>query len=112
MKYRVIFIPLFLTFFLFGINTSLAEELDLDSLKSQQQELQSILNEAEKASQQRTQQNLKIKQLKHQLECNWTLIRSYETCGQLHKSDPKEHLNCSTKAKRNVATCLAADVTK
>jgi len=110
MKYRspfILFGPLLL-----ALNTSLAAESDIDSLKSQQQQLQSMLNDLEKASQQRAQQNEQIKRLRHQLECNWTLIRSYEICEQLHKNNPEEHLNCSSTAKRTAATCVNAGETK
>lgn len=94
------------------LNTSLAAESDIDSLKSQQRQLQSLLNDLEKASQQRAQQNAQIERLKHQLECNWVLIRSYEICEQLHKNNPKEHLNCSSTAKRTAAACLKTGKTK
>jgi hypothetical protein len=104
MKYCILFIPLGI--FLLSINTSLAAETDIDGLKTQQRQLQLLLSEVEKASQQRAQHNAQIKRLKHQLECNWTLIRSYESCGRLHADDTKEHLNCLTAAKRTATTCL------
>jgi hypothetical protein len=72
----------------------------------EQQQLQSILQELEQASKQRQQHNTRVDKLSRQLECNWTLIRAYEVCGQLHKNDPKEHLKCSTTAKQNAARCL------
>lgn len=110
MKYHAKFIKFIIL--LLAVNTSLAAELDIDSLKMQQKQLQSLLNDVEKASQQRTQHNRQIKRLKHQLECNWTLIRSYETCGQLYENNPKEHLNCSSTAKRTAATCLKSSQPK
>ena len=97
-----------LTVILLTVNTSLAAEGDIDRLKTQQKQLQSILNDLEKASQQRTQHNQKIQQLKHQLECNWALIRSYEICSQLHGKNPAEHLKCSATAKRTAAACLGS----
>ena len=95
-----------LTIMLLTVNTGLAAEGDIDRLKTQQKQLQSILNDIEKASQQRSQHNQRIKQLKQQLECNWALIRSYEICSQLHGTSPAEHLKCSTIAKRTAAACL------
>ena len=97
-----------LTIMLLTVNTGLAAEGDIDRLKTQQKQLQSILNDIEKASQQRSQHNQKIKQLKQQLECNWALIRSYEICGQLHGKNPAEHLKCSATAKRTAAACLSS----
>lgn len=110
MKYRSPFI--LLGALLLVINTNLAAESDIDILKAQQLQLQSLLNDVEKASQQRAQQTAQIERLKHQLECNWTLIRSYEICEQLHKDNPEEHLNCSSTAKRTAATCISASETK
>ena len=92
-----------------AVSTTFAAEPNIDRLKAQQKQLQSILDEVEKASQERTQHSEQIKRLKHQLECNWTLIRSYEICGQLHGNNPTEYLNCSTSAKRTAAACLSSD---
>lgn len=89
-----------------AINNCWAAEPGINDLKAQQQQLQSLLNEIEQAGQQREQHKQQLKRLKHQLECNWTLIRAYEICGQLHENDPDEHLNCSSIAKRNAARCL------
>lgn len=104
MKHHITFISAIIL--LLAVNTSQANEFDVDSLRTQQKQLQSLLNDIEKASQQRKQHNLQIKRLKHQLECNWMLVRSYETCGKLHANNPQEHLDCSTIAKRAAATCL------
>lgn len=92
-----------------AINICWAAETDINDLKAQQQQLQSLLNEIEQSAQQREQHSQQLKRLKHQLECNWTLIRAYEICGQLHENNPEEHLNCSSIAKRNAARCLNTD---
>jgi hypothetical protein len=104
MKYCTPFIIFIL--FLLTLNTGLAAELDINSLKAQQEQLQSLLNDIDKASEQRQQHAAQISRLKHQLECNWTLIRSYENCGRLYENDLQEHLKCSSSAKRTAAKCL------
>ena len=73
-----------------------------------QQQLQSVLKELDKASKQRQQHNTQVDELAQQLECNWTLIRAYEACGKLHKNDPDGHLKCSTNAKQNAQRCLGS----
>jgi hypothetical protein len=95
-----------------AINNSWAEEAGIIDLKAQQRQLQLLLNEIEQSAQQREQHSQQLKRLKHQLECNWTLIRAYEICGQLHENDPEGHLNCSSTAKRNAARCLKPDQEK
>ena len=82
-------------------------ETDITEKKSdQRQQLQSILRELDQATKQRQQQNVRLETLSRQLECNWTLIRAYETCGQLHGNNPDKHLKCSTEAKQNATQCL------
>ena len=110
MKHRTPFISFSLL--LLACATSQAAELNIDNLKIQQQQLQSLLSDIEKSAQQRAQQKQKIQQLRHQLECNLTLIRSYETCGQLYGNNPKEHLECSSTAKRTATNCLNAAPSK
>ena len=88
------------------INNCWATEPDINDLKAQQRQLQSLLDEIEQSAQQREQHSQQLKRLKHQLECNWALIRAYEICGKLHENDPEGHLNCSSIAKRNAARCL------
>lgn len=83
-----------------------AQKLDLDETKKQQRQLESLLNEIEQTSQQRQKHDQRIIRLKHQLECNWMLIRAYEKCGSKHGNSPDEHLNCSTLAKQNALTCI------
>jgi len=106
MKYRAQITCLII--YLLTANISLAAEPNINSLKTQQKQLQSLLNDIEKASQARTKHGQQIKQLKHQLGCNWALIRSYEICSQLHGKNPAEHLKCSTTAKRTAAACLSS----
>lgn len=110
MKYRTLIIHFIICFL--SVSSSLAAESNIDSLKTQQKQLQSILNDIEKTSQERTQHSQQIKRLKHQLECNWSLIRSYEICGQNHENSPADHLDCLSTAKRAATTCLSSDPQK
>jgi len=86
--------------------TSGLAETDTGKRESDQQRLQSILRELDQTTQQRQQQNMQLEALSRQLECNWTLIRAWETCGQLHANDPDGHLQCSMLAKQNAEQCL------
>ena len=73
------------------------------------QQLQSVLQQLDQASKQRQRHNKQVEELTRQLECNWTQIRAYEICGQLHKADRDEHMKCSAIAKQNAARCLQND---
>jgi len=99
------YFALLITFLCLSVTSSQAET-DIAERKSDQQQLQLILQELEQATKQRQQQNRQFEALSHQLGCNWTLIRAYETCRQLHENDPDGHLKCSETAKQNVARCL------
>jgi len=99
------YLPLLVTFLCLSVTPSQAET-GIAERKSDQQQLQLILQELEQATQQRQQQDSQLEALSHQLECNWTLIRAYEICGQLHENDPGGHLKCSETAKKNVTRCL------
>jgi putative salt-induced outer membrane protein YdiY len=100
--FKIVFSRL-LVLFCLSTNLCLAET---NTTKNDQQQLQSVLKKLDKATQQRQRQNTRVDELAQKLECNWTLIRAYEVCGQLHKDDPEGHLQCSTKAKQNAAQCL------
>jgi uncharacterized coiled-coil DUF342 family protein len=95
------YISLLLIVFYLLPTPGLAEQND-----DHKQQLQSILQELNQASKQRQQHNAQVKKLTRRLECNWTLIRAYEVCGQLHKNAPEKHLKCSATAKQNAAQCL------
>ena len=84
-------------------------ETDITGRKNDQQQLQSIQQELDQTTKQRQQQNRQLEALSRRLECNWTLIRAYEACAQLHENDPDGHLKCSTTAKQNAARCLGGD---
>ncbi len=94
-----------IAFLCFSATLSQAET-DITGGKSDQQQLRSILQKLDQATQQRQQQDKQLEALSRQLECNWALIRAYETCGQLHGNDPDGHLKCSATAKQNVARCV------
>jgi len=94
-----------ITFLCFSATLSQAET-DITGGESDQQQLQSILQKLDQTTQQRQQQDKQLEALSRQLECNWALIRAYETCGQLHGNDPGGHLKCSTTAKQNMARCV------
>ncbi len=109
--------PIFVTFFLAVFfllpPVSLAEtEAVGGKLRGKQEEkqvqkkLRSVIQQLEQTAQQRKQQSTRIDELSQRLECNWTLIRAYEICGQLHQNDPDGHLQCSAHAKQNAARCL------
>jgi len=95
----------------FTVTTTLAGEMDdLKQLKQQQQQqqhLQQLLADVKKSEQQRDQQKAEIERMQQQMECNWTLIQSYETCEQLYQRASQELLDCTTKAKANAVKCLA-----
>lgn len=112
MKHHAPVVLLLILSVLLAINPGMAAERDIDKLKTQQQQLQSLLEDIEQTAQQRAQHHAQIKRLKHQLECNWTLIRSYEICGQLHHDNPQAHLDCSSTARRTAATCLESGNTE
>lgn len=86
-------------------SVSLADS-DTTGEKPSPEQLESIMQELEQSTRQREQQNMRVEELSRRLECNWTLIRAYETCGKLHKNNPDEHLKCSTIAKQNAERCL------
>ncbi|MBL1274485.1 MAG: hypothetical protein COB30_000190 [Ectothiorhodospiraceae bacterium] len=97
---------LLLALTLLMLNVAWAATPDTNSLKSQQHRLESLTNELEAASEHRQQTTHQLKQLKHKLDCNWTLIRAYEVCGQLYGENPDEHVKCSSTAKNDVQSCL------
>ncbi|MCF6338189.1 MAG: hypothetical protein L3J84_09605 [Gammaproteobacteria bacterium] len=103
-----IYSVILITFLCFSATLGLAET-DITKGKSDQQQLQSILQKLDQSTQQRQQQDKQLEALSGQLECNWALIRAYETCGQLHGNDPGGHLKCSATAKQNMAQCLEGD---
>ena len=86
-----------------GISTA---DADLDKLKQQQKQLEDMLSALKNSEQQYQQQKAAMEKLSRQLECNWTLIQSYETCQSLYKEDLQSLLDCTTKAKQNAARCL------
>jgi cell division septum initiation protein DivIVA len=90
---------------LLSVANSAADEMD--DLKQQQQHLQQLLDDVKKSEQQRDQQKAILERLEKQMECNWTLIQSYETCEQLYPRASQELLDCTAKAKANAAKCLA-----
>ncbi len=94
-----------ITFLCFSTTPSQAETHSAGE-KSDQQQLQSMLQKLDESTQQRQQQDQQLEALSHQLECTWALIDAYETCRQLHENDPGKHLKCSATAKQNVARCL------
>jgi len=100
-----------ITFLCFSATPGQAET-DITEGESDQQQLQSILQKLDQATKQRQQQDKQLEALSRQLECNWTLIRAYETCGQLHGNNPDGHLKCSATAKQNMAQCLEGDEEK
>ena len=96
-----------LAFMLFMPNDARSEKPDVNGLQSQQRQLESLLNELKESSQHRQKANDRLKQLRHKLDCNWTLIQTYETCGQKYKDSPNEFLKCSTAAKDNAQKCIS-----
>lgn len=86
-----------------------AAENELDSLKQQQKQLEDMLSALKQSQQQNQQQKAALEKLNHQLECNWTLIQSYETCQSLYKNDLPALIDCTTKAKQNAARCLGGE---
>jgi len=86
--------------------TPVQAETDTRHKANDQQQLRSILQELDQVTQQRQQQKMRLETLSWKLECNWTLIRAWETCGQLHANDPDGHLQCSALAKQNAEQCL------
>jgi len=93
---------------LLTVTTSLAGEMvDLTQLKQEQQRLQQLLDDVRNSEQQRDQQKAVLDRLQQQLECNWTLIQSYEVCEQLYQHAPQELLDCTHKAKANAMKCQA-----
>ncbi len=72
-----------------------------------QQHLQKLLDDIKQLRQQKGEQTAAIKQLEQQLACHWTLIRSYQTCDQLHAKQPSEQLRCARHAKANADSCLS-----
>jgi hypothetical protein len=101
---QTIFSPLLVLFCLFT-SSSQAAATNAEPAKDQQQ-LQSVLKKLDQATKQRQQQQTRVEELSRRLECNWTLIRAYKVCGELHGDDPAGHLQCSEKAKQNAARCL------
>ena len=85
---------------------SWAGESDVDTLKQHQQQLQKLLRELEQAGKQRNQHHASLDKLERQLECNWRLIQSYDTCKIRYETVPAEYLKCATEAKRNAAKCM------
>jgi len=81
-------------------------ETNITGGESDRQQLRSMLQELDQAAKQRQQQNRQLEVLSQRLECNWALIRAWETCGQLHERGPGEHLQCSMLAKQNAERCL------
>jgi len=100
-----IFAILLLAFFLLLPPISQAET-DTDGESNKKQQLRSLLQKLDQSAQQRQQQDTQVDELSRRLECNWTLIRAYEICGQLHQNDPDGHLQCSAHAKQNSVRCL------
>jgi hypothetical protein len=96
---------------LLTVTTSLAGEMDdlkqLNQHQQRLQQLQQLLDDLKKSEQQRDQQKAVLENLEKQMECNWTLIQSYETCEQLYQRASQELLDCTRKAKANAASCLA-----
>jgi septal ring factor EnvC (AmiA/AmiB activator) len=92
---------------LFCLHASLSQaDSTTTEEKPSPEQLESIMQKLEQSTKQREQQNTRVEALSRRLECNWTLIRTYETCEKLHKNNPDEHLKCSTIAKQNAARCL------
>jgi uncharacterized membrane-anchored protein YhcB (DUF1043 family) len=89
---------------LIAANSAAAE---MDELKQQQQRLQQLLDDVKKSEQQRDQQKAVLERLEKQMECNWTLIQSYEVCEQLYSHASQELLDCTAKAKTNAINCVA-----
>lgn len=90
---------------LITVTNSMAGEMD--ELKQQQQRLQQLLDDVKKTEQQRDQQKAVLDRLQQQMDCNWTLIQSYEVCEQLYQQQPEELLECIRKAKANAIKCMA-----
>ncbi len=90
---------------LFLLNLSLAQAAEPPPLPAEQT-LRQLLDEIDRHERQNDQQRAALKKLEQQLACNWTLIRSYETCDRLYQETPQNHLTCVHKAKANAARCL------
>jgi hypothetical protein len=95
--------------FLFILNGGWAADNDLDTLKQQQRQLEEMLSALKNSEQQYQQQKAAVKKLTRQLECNWTLIQSYETCQALYKDDLQALIDCTSKAKQNATRCLGGE---
>lgn len=91
---------------LFCLLTTASQAETAPSEESDKQKLRSLLQKLDQTGKQRQEHHSQVEALSQQLECNWALIRAYETCGQLHEKNPEEHLKCSGNAKQNAARCL------
>lgn len=71
--------------------------------------LQALQTEIDKSERERQRQRENLLQLEHQLNCNWTLIRTYELCKQLHTGQPDDLAACTKQARDKARKCLQAD---
>jgi len=90
---------------LFLLSLSLAQAAETAPPQAEQA-LRQLLDDIDRHEQRNDQQRAALQRIEQQLECNWTLIRSYETCDRLYQDEPPNHLTCVRKAKENAARCL------
>ncbi len=86
------------------LSLSLAQAADTTPT---QQALRQLLDDIDKQEKQNDEQRAALQRMEQQLTCNWTLIRSYETCDRLYPDKAQNYLACARKAKINATRCLA-----
>ncbi len=88
------------------LTLSLASAAEITPTQTEQA-LRQLLEDIDEHEQYNDRQRAALQRMEHRMECNWTLIRSYETCTQLYQNEPQNHLACVNKAKENTTRCLA-----
>jgi septal ring factor EnvC (AmiA/AmiB activator) len=92
--------------FLLAVYSSALGASELDDIKSTQAQLEQMLEKLQQTEQERKNQSQALKRLEKQLNCNWQLIQSYESCESRYSMDPEAYLACSTRAKAAARQCL------
>ncbi len=91
---------------LFLVTLSLASATEIAPPQTEQT-LHQLLEDIDEQEQHNDRQRTALQRIERQMECNWTLIRSYETCSQLYQDEPQNHVACVNKAKANTTRCLS-----
>lgn len=92
---------------LFLVTLSLASAMEIAPPQTEQT-LHQLLADINEQEQHNDRQRAALQRIERQMECNWALIRSYETCSQRYQDEPRNHLACVNTAKASTTRCLTS----